>query len=197
VVPLSELCEVITDGDHQPPPKSRDGIPFVTISSIDEEGRIDFAKTFFVSEEYYQSLKPTRRPRRDDILYTVTGSYGIPVHVDFDRPFCFQRHIGLVRVVPGRISSRYLSAILASPYARAQADRAATGVAQKTVSLKALRSFSIPVPPMATQVAIVAEFEAERMLMAANRELIVRFEQKIEAALARMWGDEDRSASGG
>lgn len=36
---------------------------------------------------------------------------------------------------------------------------------------------------------IVAEIEAEQALVAANRELIARFEQKIQATLARAWGD--------
>ncbi|MFC1601632.1 hypothetical protein ACFL34_04710 [Candidatus Sumerlaeota bacterium] len=36
----------------------------------------------------------------------------------------------------------------------------------------------------------VAEIEAERTLVAANRELTERFEQKIQATLARSWGEE-------
>ncbi len=44
-------------------------------------------------------------------------------------------------------------------------------------------------PSLATQQAIVAEIEAEQALVAANRELIARFEQKIQAILARIWGE--------
>jgi restriction endonuclease S subunit len=49
---------------------------------------------------------------------------------------------------------------------------------------------SIPIPHRATQQAIVAEIEAEQALVAANRNLITRFEQKIQATLARIWGEE-------
>ena len=48
----------------------------------------------------------------------------------------------------------------------------------------------IPLPPLATQQAIVAEIEAEQALVAANRELIARFEKKIQATLARVWGED-------
>ena len=48
----------------------------------------------------------------------------------------------------------------------------------------------IQIPPHVTQRAIVAEIEAEQALVAANRELITRFEQKIQATLARIWGEE-------
>ena len=46
-----------------------------------------------------------------------------------------------------------------------------------------------PLPPLATQRAIVAEIEAEQALVAANRELITRFEKKIQATLDRIWGE--------
>ena len=45
-------------------------------------------------------------------------------------------------------------------------------------------------PPVATQQAIVAEIEAEQALVAANRELIDRFEKKTQATLARIWGEQ-------
>ena len=53
-----------------------------------------------------------------------------------------------------------------------------------------LFAVEIPLPPLATQQAIVAEIEAEQALVNANRELIERFEKKIQATLARVWGEE-------
>jgi len=52
-----------------------------------------------------------------------------------------------------------------------------------------LKESRIAIPPLATQQAIVAEIEAEQALVAANRELITRFEKKIQATLARVWGE--------
>ena len=50
-------------------------------------------------------------------------------------------------------------------------------------------------PPLATQPAIIAGIEAGQALVAANRELITRFEQKIHATLARIWGEEAEGGS--
>jgi type I restriction enzyme M protein len=69
--------------------------------------------------------------------------------------------------------------------------RLAGGGAQPNISQKIVREFHIPLPPLATQQAIVAEIEAEQALVAANRELITRFEQKIQATLARIWGEAE------
>ena len=59
-------------------------------------------------------------------------------------------------------------------------------------SIGDLSTIQIPLPPLETQQAIVAEIEAEQALVAANRELIARFEKKIQATLARVWGEEEQ-----
>ncbi|MBD2447529.1 restriction endonuclease subunit S [Nostoc sp. FACHB-152] len=159
-ISLSEITTDITDGDHQPPPKSQSGIPFITISNIDKQNRkVDFSNTFKVPPEYFEKLKSNRKPRKGDLLYTVTGSYGIPVIVDHDIDFCFQRHIGLIRP-NAETNSKCLYYILLSRYLLAQADECATGTAQKTVSLSGLRRFSVPKIPKEQQEIIVAELDA-------------------------------------
>jgi len=68
------------------------------------------------------------------------------------------------------------------------------GAAIKNVaSVEILKGLRLPLPPLATQQAIVAEIEAEQALVAANRELIARFEKKIQATLARVWGENEPS----
>jgi restriction endonuclease S subunit len=161
----------------------------VTITNITKDREIDFTNTFFVPESYYAKLNPSRKPRRGDILYTVTGSYGIPVLVKSNARFCFQRHIALIRTGP-KVLNSFLYSLLASPFMLQQGDAAATGVAQKTVSLTALRSFNVPLPSLKIQEGIAAEIDVERTLVDANRELIARFEKKIQATLARVWGED-------
>ena len=51
-----------------------------------------------------------------------------------------------------------------------------------------VEQYSIPLPPLATQLEIIAELEAEQSIVDANRELIERFENKIQATVARVWG---------
>jgi type I restriction enzyme S subunit len=65
-----------------------------------------------------------------------------------------------------------------------------TGAAQPKLNQEALNRIPIPIPddPAKLQ-TIVAEIEAEQALVAANRELISRFETKIQVALARIWGE--------
>jgi type I restriction enzyme S subunit len=154
---LEELSENVTDGDHQAPPQTKTGIPFITISDINNQ-KIDFSETRHVSVEYYKNLSKSRKPEVGDILYTVTGSFGIPCLINFEREFCFQRHIGLIRPCK-LIYTKYLYYCLASQHIYNQAVNVATGTAQKTVPLGGLRLFKIPLASTKEQEKIVFHLE--------------------------------------
>ena len=149
---LGDICADITDGDHMPPPKSEFGIPFITISDIDKDTRcLNFENTFYVPEDYYNNLKENRKPQKGDLLYTVTGSYGIPVIVKTDKKFCFQRHIALLRPNKEILSTIFLCYWVLSDGVKFMADKVATGIAQKTVGLNSIRKFSCILPPLSLQ----------------------------------------------
>lgn len=155
MVRLSSITADITDGDHQPPPKALTGVPFITISNVNKTTReIDFSDTFKVSRDYFDRLKPNRKPKIGDVLYTVTGSYGIPIHIDTAIEFCFQRHIGLIRPLE-KIDSKWLYWLMLTPQVFRQAIETSTGTAQQTVSLKALRNFEVPNMPIKKQHEVV------------------------------------------
>ena len=154
---LGTISEAIGDGDHQPPPQTFSGIPFLVISNV-SGGKLSFENTRFVSAEYFNQLPEARKPQKGDLLFTVTGSYGIPILVDTDDNFCFQRHIAIVR--PCITSNRYLHVILGSSYVKSVCDDKATGTAQKTVGLATLRELLIPVAPYNEQVRIYTQVQA-------------------------------------
>jgi type I restriction enzyme, S subunit len=178
-VTLSELSDEITDGDHMPPPKSTSGVPFITISDIVKDTReIDFSSTFTVPEEYFRKLRPNKRPRPGDVLYTVTGAtLGIPVLVKQEMDFCFQRHIGLIRPKPDT-DSRWLSYALLSPQVFRQATVGSTGAAQKTVSLAVLRNITVPKLPLPQQRTTGAKLES---LSEHTQRLAFLYQQKLAA----------------
>ena len=154
---LSTLCKSISDGDHQPPPQAPSGVPFIVISNV-SSGKVDFTNTRFVPREYYEGLHESRTPRKNDILFTVTGSYGIVLPVDGEEAFCFQRHIALLK--PLQLSTEFLTVWLSTPVVYDQCRRSATGTAQKTVGLNSLKNILIPIPPANEQVRILAQLKS-------------------------------------
>ncbi|EGM1788179.1 hypothetical protein I7044_000733 [Salmonella enterica subsp. enterica] len=141
---LNDLFSFITDGDHQAPPKSETGIPFLVIGNLNK-GIVSFDECKYVPIDYYERLDWSRKPCQNDVLYTVTGSYGIPIIVDNNEPFCVQRHVAILKSC-SNTPVTYLRYLFLSKYAYAYAEKIATGIAQKTVPLTGLRLMPIPVP---------------------------------------------------
>lgn len=155
-VKLNSIVTIITDGDHQPPPQVDTGIPFLVISNM-SQGNLSFINTRNVSQEYYDNLQEARKPQSGDILFTVTGSYGIVILVKTDKKFCVQRHIAIIK--KPFVSADYLVKCLSAPFSYKQCKEKATGTAQKTVGLDTLRNLILPLPPLAEQERIVAKLE--------------------------------------
>ena len=151
----------------------------MTIGDIVKTTReIDFSHTFRVPQEYFDGLKPNRRPKRGDVLYTVTGAtLGIPVFVTDERDFCFQRHIGLIRPKPN-VDSNWLCYAMLSPQVFSQATSGSTGAPKKTVSLSVLRKNQIPMMPLREQRRITARLDA---LQTETRRLEALYVRKLAA----------------
>lgn len=184
-VKLGDVCASIYDGDHSAPPKSKSGIPFITISNINAgDGFIDFSNTAFVPEEYCKSLKVERKPKRGDVLYSVVGSFGIPSLIKSDEKFVFQRHIAILRPSE-RIDSTYLYYVLKDPNFYHWADAVAIGSAQRTVTLGQLRNKEIDLPDLETQRRIAGVLSAYDELIENNRKQI----KLLEEAAQRLYKD--------
>jgi type I restriction enzyme S subunit len=117
---------------------------------------------------------------------------GIPVIVEDDTKFCFQRHIGLIRP-KAATQSAWLYYLLLSPQSLKQANEGATGTAQKIVSLKVLRSLKVPRVPPPLQTSAVASLDA---LRAEAQRLASLYRQKLAELDALKKSLLDRAFSG-
>ncbi|MFL9959557.1 restriction endonuclease subunit S [Paraburkholderia sediminicola] len=153
---FGDACVRITDGTHQPPNFSESGVPFLLVSNL-SSGKIDWEVQKWVSESEYQTLTKSFKPQQGDVLLTLVGSYGVPVFVNWDRPFTFQRHIGILRSNESKIRGEYLYHFLNSPNGQWQCARGAEGLAQKTITLASLKAFELPLPPLEVQDRFIDE----------------------------------------
>lgn len=179
-VKLLECCISISDGDHQPPPKASEGIPFVTISNINSENQFDFKSVMYVPIEYYEKLDSKRKAQKNDILYSVVGSFGIPVFIKNDTPIVFQRHIAILRPDTKVIEPRFLYYTMLSREFYMKADAVALGAAQRTISLTALRNMEINMPSLGMQRKIVEILKLYDDLIENNRKQIKLLEEMAQ-----------------
>jgi len=92
----------------------------------------------------------------------------------------------------GQIDKSFLHALLLG----SDLSSTISGSAQPQITRQGLAPYKIPLPPIEVQQAIAAEIAAEQALVNGNRDLIARFEKKIDAAIARVWGEAVASSGG-
>lgn len=184
---LDECCISISDGDHLPPPKSDSGVPFITISNIDTANNtIDFSNTMFVPEAYYDALQNIRKATPGDILYSVVGTFGVPVQIKTEKKFVFQRHIAILRPNKDVVLPEYLYYVMKSGSFYAQADAFAVGSAQRTIGLSSLRKMKAAIPCVEDQEKTVTVLSAYDNLIEVNNKRIKVLEQMAES-LYKEW----------
>ena len=130
-----------------------------------------------------------------DILFNRTNSFehvGRTGIFDLDGDYCFASYLIRVSVSEDTANAFYVNAFMNTEAFQTGIKQYATrAIGQSNINAKSLAAYRIPVPPLTTQNRIVAELEAEQALVVANRELIDRFEKKIEATLARVWNEAE------
>ena len=130
-----------------------------------------------------------------DILFNRTNSFehvGRTGIFDLDGDYCFASYLIRVSVSEDTANTFYVNAFMNTEAFQTEIKQYATrAIGQSNINAKSLAAYRIPVPPLTTQNRIVAELEAEQALVVANRELIDRFEKKIEATLARVWNEAE------
>lgn len=175
-IKLEDLCTSITDGDHQSLPLIDTGIPFIVIANINNVNRIDFEKARYVTYEYYEKLDFKRKPEKGDVLLTVKGSFGIPVYVDTDKPFVFQRDIAIFKCNE-KTNPMFLFYYMKNRSFYLYADSIAIGSAQRALTLKVLKNTIIAVPNLDEQNKIVALLAPYDSLIKNNLEQIKLLEE--------------------
>ena len=187
VVELGKICDV-RDGTHDSPKYVFEGYPLITSKNI-KDGNIDFTNVNLISREDLDSINKRSKVTAGDILMPMIGTIGNPVIADTSREYAV-KNVALIKFYQdSKIKNHFLKYVLASKEMQTRFEEQASGSSQKFISLRFIRSLTIPLPPLEIQQAIVAEIEAEQALVVANRELIERFEKKIRGVVGRVWGE--------
>lgn len=181
VANLEELCLRVTDGTHQSPKWESEGIPFLFISNI-VDGEITYKTDKFISRETYTELTRRCRIETGDVLFTTVGSYGNTAVVSGEREFCFQRHIAHIKPNTKKLAPLFCAAMLESPGVRRQVDKAARGVAQKTVNLADLKALRVFAPSTDMQRDFTDKLNTIKTLKVIQVEAL----QKLDALFASL-----------
>jgi type I restriction enzyme M protein len=190
MVPIKEIASVESGfgfpTDYQG--KTDEEIPFLKVSDMNLAGNetriVSWNNT--VSGTVLRELKAKAFPPGTVIFPKIGAAIATNKKRILTRDSTYDNNVMGIVPCTTRLLPDYLHTYLFAVDLSQWASDAQPPSMRKTV----VEAHAIPLPPLATQQAIVAEIEVEQALVAANRELIARFEKKIQVTLARVWGEE-------
>ena len=186
MVTVGSLAEIVRGSS--PRPKRDPGyyggpIPRLMVADITRDGMY---ATPQLDSLTYEGAKKSRSMKKGDVVVTVSGNPGLPTILATDA--CIHDgFVGLRNLKCDVVLPTYLYFCLVAQHELHGTQ--SVGAVFKNLTTHQIRDFKIPLPLIENQQTIVAEIEAEQALVNANRELIERFEKKIQAAIGRVWGD--------
>ena len=160
---------------------------FIRITDISEEGVLSSEEQKFI---ILTSDSKRLLLERGDVLVARTGAtYGKTMLFDEDYPAVFASYLIRLRFPSEKVDPYFYWAFAQSDNYWNQARALMTGGGQPQFNGNAIKQVKLSLPPLSTQRSIVAELKTEQAVIESNRELIKRFEGKIQATVARVWGN--------
>ncbi len=148
-----------------------------------------FGKPIFSADSSNKPWSYTESTRlsfgKDTLVVGARGTIGSVKFPNIDKFTCTQTTIAVTANSEKIIPAFLYCSLLAFDF-----KSITEGVGIPMITVANINKINIPLPPLKEQKAIIAEIEAERELVEGNRQLIERFEKKIQAALARIWNDK-------
>ncbi len=182
---LGKVCDV-RDGTHDSPKYVAKGYPLVTSKNLIND-KIDFSNINYVSQEDYENICKRSNVDDGDVLFAMIGTIGNPVVVKKEIDFCI-KNVALFKFENNnQLNNWYLKYLL--QYYTEEFNKQSVGGTQKFVSLKFLRTFLIPLPPLEEQRKIVAKIKEEEQVVEECKKLIELHKEKINTKIQSIWGD--------
>ena len=166
-----------------------DGVNFVKIESITENGEFLTDKFAHITDECDRKLSRSQL-QRNDLLFSIAGAIGRTAIVTEEiLPANTNQALAIIRVPEGVVDYSYLKYVLQSPTIVEQFEKKKQGVAQLNISLKDIGDFVIPLRIAEEQKSIVTTMDKVSGLIALRKEQLAKLNQLVKSRFIELFGD--------
>lgn len=154
-IQLKHATTKITDGTHHSPPSFNKGdFLYITAKNIKSSG-VDLANVTYVSKNIHEEIFKRCNPEPGDVLFIKDGATtGVVTINNLENPFSLLSSVALLKVKREILLPEFLIHVLRSQYTRDLVARQMQGTGIPRVTLKKLKEFWIPIPPLNEQYRI-------------------------------------------
>jgi type I restriction enzyme S subunit len=168
---LSEVCNKITDGSHNPPKGQKKGKMMLSAKDV-FNGKVVFEQPRYISEEDFREENKRTDIHPGDVLLTIVGAIGRTAVVKEGWPeFTLQRSVAVLKPSE-KIESDFLSYFLRNPETQNNLKKGSRGTAQEGIYLNKIKRLKIRVPPIKEQQKIVQKIESRFSVIDKIEEIV-------------------------
>lgn len=153
VVNMDDICNKITDGEHQTPKRTSDGYYLLSARNI-RDGYIALNDVDFVPEDEYQRISKRVLPEKGDILISCSGSIGRTAVVPDNLKFSMVRSVAILQPKREVVDSQFLAYQISSTIIQSQIEKSLSQLAQANLFQAPIKALNVVVPPMDEQLKI-------------------------------------------
>jgi type I restriction enzyme, S subunit len=150
---IDQYCSRVTDGEHNTPPRTEDGVLLLSARNIFPTG-LNLERVDYISRETYESISKRIKPTKGDVLMTCSGTVG-RVCVSPELEFGLVRSVAVLRPVIAQ--SHYLAIMLQSPFLVGQINNLKSQTAQANIFQGKIKRLVITLPPENEIIRIVSK----------------------------------------
>ena len=168
----------VTDGPHETPTFLDDGIPFLSVESV-QDNKLDFnKKRGYISKELHDLYSQKCKPQKDDVFIVKSGSTtGKSTIVETDEDFNIWSPLCIVRSNKDKIIPRFTFSSIQSHYFRRFVELGWSFGTQPNIGMGVIENIKLVVPPLPEQHQIVQFLDEKTEII---DKLISTKERKIE-----------------
>ena len=175
-VSIDQVSDLITDGDHNPPKRTANGIPHLTAKNIKNWAITEEGCTY-ITEADFELVRKRYNPLANDVIVTCVGTVGRTAIVPENYIFSADRNLAAVRLVPNTMEPRFLQYNLNTLASQRAIINASGSTAQPHFYLGDIRAFKVALAPIKEQKEIINDIEH---LFSIINELDVQFEINLK-----------------
>lgn len=173
-----QISTHIVDCPHSTPKWAKSGILCLRTTNF-KPGYLDLESVQFVSEGTYNERIMRLEPEPGDVLYSREGGIlGVACIIPKELKTCLGQRMMLFRLDTDMVLPEYFTGVLNSTLILSEVKRLTGGAASPHLNIRDIRTFPIPLPPIAEQHQIVAQMET---ISFETQRLESLYQQKVAA----------------
>lgn len=177
---IKDVCDVF-DGPHATPSPSDEGPIYLGITSIREDGSIDYENSKRIAWDEFPKWTKRVTPKAGDVVFSYEANLGTYAIIPEGFVGCLGRRMAVMRPHADKVLPKYLYYYMLSPrWKEVIASKTVLGATVNRIPIASYPDFPIELPDVGTQAKVVVALSAYDELIENNRRQIKLLEEAAQ-----------------